>query len=216
MPAITLVRPRLMEWVGRRGHDAKLLELARARADAYLRDPATLDPSLVEATLRLSAVDGDTARFAQYLRRFEQARMPVERSWFLNALGSFRDTVLIRKALDYTLSGAVRPNEMSSVWRTVGFETENRDLSFDWMTRNYDALAKRMPPFALATTIRFADGCSPERIEAAKTFFIPARPAVGFEVELAKTEDHVTDCITLRRLRGGPLRQYLNALAGPK
>ena len=214
--ATTLLRPRLMQWVGRRGRDAKVVERAKALADAYLRDPATLDPSLVEATLRLSALDGDKARFAEYQRRFEQAKTPVERSRFLNALGSFRDSALIEKALDYTVSSAVRPNEMYSVWGTVGAEVENRELNYQWMTRHYDALAKRMPPFALAATIRFADGCSPQRLEAAKTFFTPERRAVGFDIELAKTEDHVTDCATLRRLDGNALRNFLNTLAGPK
>ncbi len=214
--AATLVRPRLMQWVGRRGRDAKVVERARKLADAYLRDPASLDPSLVETVLRLSALDGDAARFAEYQRRFEQAATPVERSRFLNALGSFRDSTLIEKALDYTLSGAVRPNEMNGVWGTVNAETENRELSFNWMTRHYDALAKRMPPFALAGMIRFADGCAPERLDRAKAFFTPARQAVGFEVELAKTQDRITDCATLRQLEGGTLRKFLDTLAAPK
>ena len=214
--ATTLVRPRLMQWVGRRGRDAKVIERARAQADAWLRDPAAVDPSLIESILRLSALDGDANRLADYQRRFEQARTPVDRQRFLDALGSFRDSLLIEKALDYTLSGAVRPNEMYSVWRTVGAETENREQSFKWMTRNYDALAKRMPPFALAGLIRFAEGCSPERLEAARAFFTPERRPPGFEVEEAKVSDRVTDCATLRRFVGNTLRSYLDTLTRPK
>jgi alanyl aminopeptidase len=214
--ATTLLRPRLMQWLGRRGRDARIVERARSLADAYFKDPASLDPSLVETVLRLSALQGDAARFADYQQRFEQARTPVERSRFLNALGSFRDSTLIEKALDYTLSGAVRPNEMSSVWTTVGAEVENRPISYAWMTRHYDAMSKRMPPYALANMIRFADGCSPERLDAAKSFFTPDRRAIGFDVELAKTEDHVSDCATLRRLEGPTLRKYLNTLTAPK
>ena len=60
----TLVRPRLMQWVGRRGRDPRVLERGRTLADAYLRDPAASDPSLVETVLRLSAFHGDAARFA--------------------------------------------------------------------------------------------------------------------------------------------------------
>lgn len=212
----TLLRPRLMQWVGRRGRDPEVLERARTLAGAYLRDPAAVNPSLVETVLRLSAVDGDAARFAEYQRRFEQAKTPGERSRFLNALGSFRDTTLIEKAMDYTLSPAVRPNEMYSVWRAVGDETENQERSLGWMTRNYDGLTKRMPPFALALMIRFAEGCSAERLAAAKAFFTPARRGAGFEVELAKVEDHVTDCVTLRKYAGGAIRSYLETLAAPK
>src|SRR5258706_123231 len=105
---------------------------------------------------------------------------------------------------------------MASVWGTVSAEVENRPISYAWMTRHYDAMAKRMPPFALANVIRFADGCSPERLDAAKSFFTPERRALGFDVELAKTEDHVSDCATLRRLEGPTLRKYLNTLTAPK
>jgi alanyl aminopeptidase len=212
----TLLRPRLMQWVGRRGRDPEVLARARTLADAYLRDPEAVNPSLVETVLRLSAADGDTSRFGGYQRRFEQAKTPGERSRFLNALGSFRDTMLIEKAMDYTLSPSMRPNEMYSVWGTVGSETENQERSFRWMTRNYDKLATRMPPFALAFMIRFAQGCSAERLDAAKTFFTPARRGPGFEVELAKVNDHVTDCVTLRKYAGGAIRTYLEGLNAPK
>ena len=214
--ATTLLRPRLMQWVGRRGHDAKLMERARTLGDAYLRDPAAVDPSLIEAVLRLAAAGGDKARFAEYQRRFEQAKTPGERARFLNALGSFRDSTLIERALDYTLTPAVRPSEMSSVWSTVRSETVNEERAFQWMTRNYDGLTKRMPPYALAYLIRFADGCSSERLDWAKAFFTRERRAEGFEVELAKTQDHVTDCENLRRVQGRTIRNYLNTLTAPK
>jgi hypothetical protein len=173
-------------------------------------------PSLVETALRLSAMNGDAARFAEYQRGFEQAKTPVDRHHFLNALGSFRDSLLIEKALDYTLSDAVRPNEMYSIWGTVSAQTENRERAFQWMTRNYDGLAKRMPPFALVNLFRFADGCSLERLEAARAFFTPARRPAGFEIEEAKVADRVTDCVTLRSRDASLVRNYLNTLTAPK
>jgi len=166
--------------------------------------------------LRLAATDGDGARFAEYQRRFEQAKTPGERARFLNALGSFRDTTLVEKALDYTLSPAVRPNEMNSIWGTVGGETEFQERSYGWVTRNYDALAKRMPPYALANLIRFARGCSSDRLERARAFFTAERRGPGFDVELAKTEDFVTDCEMLRRAEGESIRNYLHTFTAPK
>ena len=105
---------------------------------------------------------------------------------------------------------------MFSVWGTVRSETANEEREFQWMTRNYDGITKRMPPYALAYLIRLAEGCSSERLDWAKAFFTRERRAEGFEVELAKTRDHVTDCENLRRVQGRTIRNYLNTLAAPK
>ena len=215
-PATSLLRPRLLTWVGRRGHDAKIIARARAQADAWLRDPSTLPPSLVQAVLGLSAMQGDSARFAAYQRRFEQAKTPVDRSRFLSALGSFSDSVLVEKALDYSLTDAVRPTDMYVLWRSVSGEVANQERAYDWMTRHYDALARRMPPFALTDLIRFANGCSPERLEAARAFFTPARRGPGYEIEEAKVADAVAECAALRRGQTNTIRNYLETISAAK
>jgi hypothetical protein len=215
-PAATVLRGRLMLWLGAYGRDPGVLAGARSRATAWLRDPATVPPSLVESSLRLGALDGDSARFGEYQRRFERARTPVERARLLNALGSFRDSALVERALDYSLSDAVRPNEMYSIWLAVNEVDENRERSYRWMTRRYDDLAKRMPPYAQPFLIRFASGCSPERVESAKAFFTAERRVAGFDVELAKVEDELRQCSTLRQHQHNTLANYLETLNAPK
>ena len=205
-----------MLWLGAYGHDAGVVAGARTRAAAWMRDPAAVHPSLVESSLRLAALDGDSARFGQYQRRFEHARTPVERARLLNALGSFRDSTLVERALDYSLSDAVRPNEMYSIWMAVNQMDENRERSYRWMTRRYDALAKRLPPYAQPFLIRFAAGCSPERLESAKAFFTPERRGPGFDVELARVEDELRQCSTLRQHQHNTLANYLETLSAPK
>jgi len=215
-PAATALRGRLMLWLGAYGHDAGVVAGARTRAAAWMRDPAAVHPSLVESSLRLAALDGDSARFGQYQRRFEHARTPVERARLLNALGSFRDSTLVERALDYSLSDAVRPNEMYSIWMAVNQMDENRERSYRWMTRRYDALAKRLPPYAQPFLIRFAAGCSPERLESAKAFFTPERRGPGFDVELARVEDELRQCSTLRQHQHNTLANYLETLSAPR
>ena len=84
------------------------------------------------------------------------------------------------------------------------------------MARNYDSMAKRMPPFALAYTIRFAGGCSAERLAAGQQFFTAARRGPGFETEEAKVVDRVTDCLALRKHEGDGVRKYLETINAPK
>ncbi|HEY6867715.1 MAG TPA: M1 family metallopeptidase [Candidatus Eisenbacteria bacterium] len=215
-PPTSLLRPRLMTWVGRYGHDAKVVARAREQADAWMRDPGTLAPSLVQAALGLAAMNGDAARFAEYQRRFEQARTPVDRVRFLGALGSFSDSALVERALDYTLTDAVRPTDMYILWRSVNGEVVNQERTFAWMTRNYDALARRLPPETLPYLVRFADGCSPERLEAARAFFTPARRGPGYEIEEARVADAVAECAALRHGQTNTLRNYLDTISAAK
>ncbi len=214
--SVTLLRPRLLWWLGRYGRDAGVLARARALADSCLADPAAVDPSLVETALGLAAGDGDAARFEAYRQRFEQARTPLVRNRFLGALGAFRDSTLVERALDYTLTDAVRPNDMRAVWLNVFQEPRNQEHAFRWMTRHYDAVAGRMPDYERAFLVRVAGGCSPERLEAARSFFIAERRPPGYELEEAKVADQVTDCATLRLHEGNTIRFYLTSLSAAK
>jgi len=51
----------------------------------------------------------------------------------------------------------------------------NDNKGFEWMTANYAAIAKRLPPDFVAFLPSFADGCSEARLEAAKKFFADPR-----------------------------------------
>jgi alanyl aminopeptidase len=55
----TLVRPRLVMWLGDEGRDPEIVSFAREQAAAYLGDPASVPPSLVSACLSLAAMGGD-------------------------------------------------------------------------------------------------------------------------------------------------------------
>src|SRR5205085_831831 len=93
-----------LERLGRFASDPR----AESLGTAYLRDSTALDPSLVEATLQLAAIHGDSVRFETYRRRFESAAIPADRARFLAALGAFHERTLVQRALTYSLSGALR------------------------------------------------------------------------------------------------------------
>jgi cytosol alanyl aminopeptidase len=212
----TLLRPTLLGWVGRWGRDEKVRARARDQAAAYLRDPSSLDPSLVEVTLRLAALDGDAQRFDAYVAAYERAKTPVERNRFLPALGSFGDTALIRRGLDYALSEKVRSTDMYRIWGAAGEDPDQLDFRLAWMMGHYDAIEKRLPPFALPFLVHFGEGCSAERLATVQAFFTGARRPSGMEVEEPKVVDQVTDCLNLRKFEGNTFRNYLTNASAAK
>ncbi len=206
--AVSLVRPTLYTWLGREGRDPEVLARARAMAEAFMKDPSTVDPALAGVALQLAATDGDRPLFDEYVRRLEAAKSPVGRRLFLAALGSFRHPDVRLAALNYALEGGLRPNELVSPIRTMSNSAAGREVSYRWLTENFEALASRLPPLYLGFMPRFASGCSVERLEHAKGFFADhGGPAVAKQLQQVAEEVH--DCVSLRDREGDVVAEYL-------
>jgi alanyl aminopeptidase len=208
--AATSLRPDLVDALVTWGHEEAAAAQASQLAEAYLREPAGVPPSLAGPALRLSALHGDAALFETYRKRFEAATTATERSRFLAALAGFRDPALVDRALSYVFAGPLRPQETMSIPRTIARTPAGRDRAWTWMTTHYDEIARRLPQDFIVFLPYFAGGCSTARLDTAKTFFGEPRHApAGTSVELAKVGEAVTDCARLSSREGVAVRRYL-------
>lgn len=209
-PSLTSLRGTLIGWLGDDGRDPGVLAHAQALARDYLRDPASIDPSLADAALRLAAIGGDVAFYDEIQKRFETARSPVERTRALTTLGSFRDPALLERTLAYALSGPLRPQELRFVSQGIGSDPRGEQRLFEWMTQHYAAIVSRVPPNFAAFMPFYASGCSAQRLEAARAFFAsPEHSMTGTQQQLAKVADQVNDCVGLRGREGAAVAKYL-------
>jgi alanyl aminopeptidase len=62
----SMVRPRLLAWLGDEGRDASVQSFAETKANQFLADPTSVDPSLAGTVLILAAHNGDRALFDAY------------------------------------------------------------------------------------------------------------------------------------------------------
>ncbi len=209
--SVSFMRGRLLGMLADEGRSAWARAYGDSLARAYLADPASVDPALASAALQIAALGGDPALWETYRKRFEAAENPGERRNFLTALGGFRTPDLTAKSLDYALAGPLRPQEVLALPRGIGGGSEaGREAQFRWMTANYDAILKRVPPMVSVFLPYAATGCSGERLAAGQAFFSdPAHAPPGTEKELAKVTEQVEDCIKLRAREGGRVREYL-------
>jgi alanyl aminopeptidase len=215
--AVSILRPGLLGWLADQGRDEQALTHAERLAKSFLADRGSIDPSLVSRVLILSAIRGDAALFEEYRKRFEAATAPTDRGPLLSALGTFRDPKLREAALAYVLDGPLRPHEIFTIPRTM-FETiAFRKQVYEWVTKNYDAYVKKMPP-AYAVYVPYAGAsCEEEQLQKTNAFFsMPEHSPPGAEAELARVLEAGNDCIDLRVREGESVRQYLSQLAQPK
>ena len=208
--AVALIRPRLLEELGRFGRDEAVLAYADSMAQLTMQHPESVPPSLRDAALRLAASHGNASLYDAYHQRFEAAQTPVERERYLTALASFRDPELQRMTLAFALGGTLRTNEIFSVVRGMPEDEATRDLVFHWLMDHYEAIVKRLPPAFSGFMPTFAGGCSPERLADARRFFAePGHGGPGIDHRLQRVADGVEACEELRRREGAAVAGYL-------
>lgn len=211
---VTMFRPQLIDWLVEKGHDEKVLDHMSDLAKKYCNDPLSVDPTLADHAVYLSARQGDQALFDKYRERFENAKTPEERNMFLSALGGFRDQKLVDEALAYSLSGPLKPQEAFSIPGNIMESLHYEDYIFNWIEKNYDKFTARMPDEFKAFLPFIASGCSSQRLAAAREFFAqPEHNVPGTDVQLAKFADQVTDCAGLREREGKAVEAFLAKVA---
>jgi alanyl aminopeptidase len=214
-PAVSSLRPAIIEWLGRYGKDVAILDYADGLARAFRDDPASIDPSLAGVALTLSARRGDRALFDDSTKRFEAARVPADRERYLAAIGSFTRPELIEAALEYALRGPLRPQEVLRIPRRIASDPARRDRVWEWTTRNYTTLMSRMPPLYAHSLAWFAGGCSPTLLDRARAFFSePDHSPPGNDQELAKVADEVMDCVSLKTREEAAVTRFFDQWGG--
>lgn len=204
---ITILRPDLLNMLAVTGDDPRVWQFVREQFPKYMENPAAVHPTIAGAIVGIAAMQGDAALFDEYRKRFETAAVPNERARYLGGLGRFRDPALKGKAREYSLTGAVRPNEFFQLWG--GADTaEERDEMFAWTTANFDAIMKRLPPAFAPAMAGIANGCEPARVEKTREF-LAARKIEGAERQLARVAEQVNECAALRARDMAVISEYL-------
>ena len=221
---VALMRPTLLYLLGESGRNAQVLAYAETLSASYRRDPSSIPPSMVEPAIVLGAVRGDRALFDEYRRRFETARVPYERLAFLSALGWFKDPALRRAALEYSLTGPLRPQEtliipyaMALDRNGSGFRggSQYPDDVMQWMTQHWDQVAAKMPPQFAARILRIASGCSKERAQALMTFCAdPKRQEIGVAATMHRLVEAIEECSSLHDREAERVARWMLQQAG--
>ena len=209
--AVSLMRPGLFAALGVYAEDPEVLDWARRAVRRYLAHPDSVDASVVGAALKLAARDGDSLLFEDYRLRLESTKIPSERARFLVALGHFRNRALQERALDYALTGPLRPQEILTIPNNVAENDDLKERVWRWFTSGHDVIVKRIPPFYLPELPSFARCCDARRIRRYRVFFgTPKADFPGTQEELAKVIERSNDCAGLRERQGGAVGAYLH------
>ena len=188
-------RGALLRLLGGVAGDAALQTRARALAEGYLANPASLPPTIVAPVLQVAAAGGDAALYDQYLARARAtAGTPDEYYRFFGALAAFQAPALVQRTLAFALSDEVRSQDVPTLVAPL-LGGANGEATWAFVRTNWDALAGKLGTFQGIPAIVSGLGafCSTERSSEIAAFF-KAHPVPAEARALQQALERIDAC----------------------
>ena len=106
-----------------------------------------IDPD-IKGAVYSTVASNDGKRYPTFLNLYKKEELPEERLRLLGRLGEFMDKPLIGKALAFSLTKQVRPQDAFYIPATVGSNPVGKDLIWQWTSSNWQKLMKMFPTSA--------------------------------------------------------------------
>ncbi len=206
------LRGTLFEMLGD-AHDPAVLAQAhqlteRVFAEENKKD-RTLDATLSDAAVLVSTSNGDAALYEKVLAVSRNSGDPGEKADALRTLARFQDPSLVRRTLDYTVSGEVRNQDSWTVLVALLRDRGTRDQTWRYMQENWDKVHAQLT-VASGERVVGATGsfCSVKERDEVANFFATHKVEAA-ERTLAKAMDSINDCVQVRSTQETDLHRWL-------
>ncbi len=141
----TLVRSQAIASLGILG-DGEVIGKTRSLFDGYA-EGKPIPPDIKRATYAVVAYNSnDVKTFNRLAKLYRSERIPEEGIMALMALGYFRGKKLFTKALDFSLSNAVRRQDSFYIANAASLHSSLRWEHMKWLERNWKRLMERYTP----------------------------------------------------------------------
>jgi aminopeptidase N len=208
------LRGTLFETLGAARDPAVLAQAQQLTTRAFAVDnkkDKTLDATLSDAAVLVSASNGDAALYDKLLAVSRNSGDPGEKTDALRTLGRFRDPALVKRTLDYLVSGEVRNQDTWIVLVALLRDRATRDQTWDYMQKNWDKVHAQLTVSSGAEVVRATGNFCTARQRDEVIDFFATHKIEASERTLAKAVDSINDCIQLRSSQEADFHQWLEA-----
>ena len=122
--------------------DGKILNEASTRFENYFDKSHDLDSDIKGLVFNLSALNGNTSTYEKIWELHKISITSEEKLRLLIALGKFKQTDLLIKTLEKSISKDIRSQDAISVIASVTMNKHGRDLSWGFIKDNWKTLSK--------------------------------------------------------------------------
>jgi alanyl aminopeptidase len=141
-----LLRPQLAPVLANQAEDPEAIAEARKLALAWLDDHKAVSPDMLDAVLWSAAQHGDRVLFDRMRAAARQEKDEGVRRIVLIDMGSFRDPEIAKIALPIVLTDEFDSRQSIAILLVgVSGTAETRDLGYEFVKQNWDALIAKLP-----------------------------------------------------------------------
>ncbi len=205
-------RGALWQLLGLTAGDTALQTRARALADAYLTNPASLPPTFAAPVLQVAAAGGDAALYDRYVAAAKAAVGTPEQYYrVFNALASFRAPDLADRTLQFALSSELRSQDAPALLAQL-LNSGAQDKTWAALSSQWDTVLERLGDFQAVPYVVTALGgfCSAEKGAEIRAFFA-AHPVPAAARGLAQALERIDGCVALDQRQSAPFTAWLAA-----
>jgi aminopeptidase N len=187
----TLLRSSLISTLGDL-RDADTVAEARRRFASFLIDPKSLSPSLIESVCHVVGVSASRDDYDALLSLARRSTATNERVRYYYAAASARDAALAQDTLALTLTKELPSTIVNGVINEVALSGWQRELAWDFVRNNLDALTARQgPDFPHEFIPNFMTNFSDETHADALRQFAPAQESLGGRVMTSRALESI-------------------------
>jgi hypothetical protein len=205
-----LERRTVLSAMGTLAYDPVTLAESENYALAWMKDPASVPGDVAVVAVPLASLNAGPARLAELRAAAKSARTPQDRIIAIGAMGMFDDPLVLRAALDLTLTDELRLSELRYVFGSAQNRRATRGLTYAWIKENWAKLKARLPPTALRGFSGIAGNvCTPVERDDARAFLVPALDGIdGAKRGLDEALERADLCVALRRYGADSITKY--------
>jgi len=208
------LRGILFEMLGAAHDPAVLAQAEELTARTFAvenKKDKTLDATLSDASVLVSASNGDAALYDKVLAISRNSGDPGEKTDALHTLGRFLDPALVKRTIDYTVSGEVRNQDSWTVLAALLRDRETRDQTWDYIQKNWDKVHAQLTVYSGEEIVRATGSfCTVQQRDEVVNFFATHK-VESSERTLAKAVDSINDCIQLRSAQEPDFHKWLES-----
>jgi len=203
------LRALLFGLLGGNSSNPAILAQARAIAEKYLDNPASVDPTLGQTALSIAVNKGDAVLFDRLQQIFETSTNPEIQINALRLLAQFEDPALVRRSLDYAVSGKVR-NQDAAIQFAIALQIPaTRDLAWQYIKSNWEKVQAQLTT-AMGGNLVGSTGsfCSADAHKDVEQFFATHK-VPSSDRALKHAIERIDACVELRTLQEPNLKSWL-------
>ena len=205
-----IARASVLSTLGEVGGNAHLIAGARSITERYLRDPALVDPTLAGAALNIAARWGDRGLFDRFRSHYEQEKIPFVKGRYLRAMTDFRDPKIVRQAIDFAFSGAIRTQDLPGFLGSLLQNPASRAQTWTAVQSHWADLTREIPSSIGAITGSLGSFCDADTKKDIESFFA-THPAGAGSRGLRRALEAIDTCVAFRNAQQASFDRALAA-----